>query len=87
MKRNQDFKSLPEEGILRELYRNPEDVVVCFDLLMTRRRVIELRTSGKLKALARTLQKLASEAIQEVRGMAEHAAHSLNTLVLTLSKL
>lgn len=74
MKRN----FLPKGNIFRELYDRPDDVVVCFDLLMTRRRISDCRNSRQLNALARNLRKLADESIAEAMSVSQRTMHGLS---------
>lgn len=68
-------RSLPKGNIFRELYDRPEDVVACFDLLMTRRRISECRNSKTLSALAQELRKLADESIAETISISQRTMH------------
>ena len=69
------LKSLSEGSLIRELYKRPEDMVVCFDLLMTRKRVASCKTPRQLKALAQQLQSLAQESLREAQDISKRTTH------------
>ncbi len=68
---------LPKGNIFRELYDRPDDIVACFDLLMTRRSISDCRNSKQLKALARKLRKLADESIVEAVSISQRTSHGI----------
>lgn len=70
-------RSLPKGNIFRELYDRPDDVVACFNLLMTRRRIAACRNSKGLNALAQELRALAAHSIAEVTSMSTRTMHGL----------
>src|ERR1700739_1709089 len=71
--------SLPKGNIFRELYDRPEDVVACFDLLMTRHRIANCRNRKALNALAQKLRTLADKSIQEVISISKQVMHGLKS--------
>lgn len=76
-----DPRSLEEGNIFRELYERPDNVVACFDLLMTRRRINTCRTPKQLKALARKLEALLDQSIDEVNSISERTSYRKKGIV------
>jgi hypothetical protein len=72
------LRSLAKGHIFRELYDRPDDLVACFDLLMTRNRIAKCRNSRSLKALARELRSLANQSIGEITHISRRTVHGIN---------
>lgn len=64
-------RSLPKSNVLRRVYEHPRNIIVCFDLLMTRQRISRCQTAGDLKILADQIQSLAKKSLREIATLAK----------------
>lgn len=57
---------LPEWNIFRKLLEREENIVACFDLLMTRDRIARCNSRKELQSLGKSLKELTSKATEEI---------------------
>src|SRR5438874_764149 len=72
------IKDLPDWNIFRKLYNRPEDVVLCVDLLMTRRRIGDCADARELRKLAKELRSATEQVFNEVKGMSKRTMFGIH---------